>query len=183
VDTRNVDDDDPRYVLQAGVDFGGRKSGLGVRPEVLYTWRNQDNAAGFGGPCNSPLCDLLPGLVSSRVNSRTFGVALNATYRFGSGNLVRPYVLSGIGVFSTRTSSATNFGPIFGGDSIDLGDFDDLLGGRNRTSVDLGLNAGAGLEFKIGPARLFTEFRYFLADPGNGAGYSGMLPITGGIRF
>ena len=70
------------------------------------------------------------------------------------------------------------------GDSLGIPDelVDDLLR-RNRTNVDLGLNAGAGLEFKIGPARLFTEFRYFLADPGNGAGYSGMLPITGGIRF
>jgi hypothetical protein len=110
-------------------------------------------------------------------------VALNATYRFGSGNLVRPYLLSGIGVFSTRTSTNSTLLPGVVEDFPGEDGFLDELLRPNRSSVDVGLNAGAGLEFKIGPARLYTEYRYFLADPGNATGYSGMLPITAGIRF
>jgi hypothetical protein len=158
-DTRNVDDDDVRYVLQGSVDFGGRRSGLGVRPEVIYTWRDSDLNVASGATLSQ--------------RSRSFGVNLNATYRFGHSESVRPYLLSGIGVFSTRS---TGGGVTPGGQVIPQ------VG--SGSDVALGLNGGAGLEFRIAALRLFTEYRYFLADPGVGSGsFSGMLPITAGIRF
>ena len=52
-----------------------------------------------------------------------------------------------------------------------------------RDRVHLGLNAGGGLEYGRGPVRLYTEFRYFLNDAPTPRGFSGMLPITAGLRF
>jgi hypothetical protein len=158
-DTRNVDDDDVRYVVQGSVDFGGRKSGLGIRPEVIYTWRDSDMNA-------------VNGLTFSQ-RSRSFGVNVNATYRFGHSESVRPYLLSGIGVFSTRSTG----GAVAPGGQV-------LPQVGSGSNVALGLNGGAGLEFRIAALRLFAEYRYFLADPSTGGGsFSGMLPLTVGIRF
>ncbi|MGZ8634598.1 MAG: hypothetical protein ACXWZZ_12210 [Solirubrobacteraceae bacterium] len=52
-----------------------------------------------------------------------------------------------------------------------------------RNDIDVGLTAGAGLEFDIGPARLFTEFRYLLTDQQRARGFGGMLPLSVGLRL
>ena len=182
-DTRNVDDDDVRYVLQAGVDFAGRRSGLGIRPEVLYSWRDADRLG--VSPACATCSAVVPYTLSQR--SRSFGVNVNATYRFGGSESVRPYLLSGIGVFSTRhsangiqTVSASSFAPPNGSPA----QFLFIPQNVSTSDVSLGLNAGAGLEFRIAALRLFAEYRYFLTDPSGGGGtFSGMLPITAGIRF
>jgi hypothetical protein len=177
-DSRNVDDSDVRYVLQAGVDFRGRRTGLGIRPEVLYSWRDSD-VNGLAPSC--PNCSSVSPFTFSQ-RGRSFGVNVNATYRFG-GEGVRPYLLSGIGVFSTRYSAngVAMFAP--GTTTIQPGG-QFLQQNVATTDVSVGLNGGAGLEFKIAAIRLFAEYRYFLADPSTGGGsFSGMLPITAGIRF
>lgn len=151
LDVRRFGGEDNRYLGQAGVDFRGR-SGFGVRPEVIFGWtdRNLPTATGTG-------------------RSRMLGVAASGTYAFLRSSPVRPYALSGIGVFSTRTPDAA---PIVGQPQTGF-----------RNDLDLGLTAGTGLEVDFGPARLFTEFRYLLTDDPRPLGFSGVLPLTVGVRF
>lgn len=154
-----------RYLAHGGVDFQSR-TGLGLRPEVLFGWSAQPEAPSTtGGPAAT---------VYGR--SRMLGIALSGTYTFARRSPVRPYVLSGVGMFSTRLPRVD--APIPGQTRATI---------PARTVLDAGLTAGAGLELSLGPVRLFTELRYLLLDGGAGTagspGFAGMLPLTAGIRF
>jgi hypothetical protein len=176
-------DDVNRYLATAAVDFRSR-SGLGLRPEVLFAWsdRQRELLPSVVCPACAPnigLPDLGP--VELRSRSKMLGVALSGTYGFLRGSPIRPYVLGGVGVLSTRevtpivsTQQALPGTP--GGAIVTY-----RLDTRDR--VNLGLNAGGGLEFGRGPVRVFTEFRYFLNDVATPRGFSGMLPITAGLRL
>ena len=172
--------DDPRYLVQAGVDFRSR-SGLGVRPEVLVGWSDAQQTLGPVDAC--PTCLSLPTREPLRVGrSRMVGVAITGSYTLLRGSPVRPYLLSGLGVFTTRAPEPVvaivdpGRGPI--GTPPDL-----RAGSRFRNGVDVGLTAGAGLEFDLGPVRLFTEYRYLLTDQPRPLGFSGMTPLTVGLRL
>ncbi|MDF1501420.1 hypothetical protein [Roseisolibacter sp. H3M3-2] len=160
MDVREFGGDGDRFLVQGGVDFRSR-SGLGVRPEVLVAW-TESRTARSGS-------DLV---VAGR--SRLIGVAVSGTYSFLRSSPVRPYLISGLGVFSTRTPGPeVVFTP--GGGSQPASRF--------RNDVDVGLNAGGGLEFDAGPVRLFTEFRYLLTDQPRLNGFGGMMPLTIGLRL
>jgi hypothetical protein len=105
------------------------------------------------------------------------GIAVNGTYTLARSSPVRPYLLSGLGVFSTRTPQAAALTLVPGGSTNSQADV------RFRNDVDVGLTAGAGLEFDAGPVRLFTEFRYLLTDQQRARGFSGMLPLTAGLKL
>lgn len=139
-------DDVNRYLATAGVDFHTR-FGLGLRPEVMFAWSDRQRLT-------APTAAL-----DSASRSKMLGVTMNATYSLMRRAFVRPYLLGGIGVLSTRDAASAN------------------------DRVDIGLNTGAGLEFGHGPVRLYTEFRYFLNDTPSARGFSGMLPLTAGLRF
>ena len=178
IDVRDFGGEGDRYVLQGGVDFRSR-SGFGVRPEVLFAWSESASASElFSCPtCSSVLPPSLAQVSSTRGRSRMIGIAVNGTYTLARSSPVRPYLLSGIGVFSTRAPQPTviSFAP--GGTTNTQADV------RFRNDVDVGLTAGAGLEFDAGPVRLFTEFRYLLTDQQRPRGFSGMLPLTAGLRL
>ena len=179
LDVRRFGGDDDRYVLQGGVDFRSR-SGLGVRPEVVFGWTerggSQQPVLVGGAPLPPSQVAPAPG------RSRMLGVAVSGTYTLARSSPVRPYVLSGLGVFSTRS-------PQLQISAIDPVPRPGVVPGtlqtttRFRNDVDFGLTAGAGLEFDIGPARLFTEFRYLLLDQPRVNGFGGMLPLTVGLRL
>jgi opacity protein-like surface antigen len=158
LDVREFGGQDDRYVVQAGVDFRTR-SGLGVRPELLFGWTEAATQPARG-------------------RSRILGVAVNGTYTLARSSPVRPYLLSGLGVFSTRSpqTSAALVNPV-----------PPSLAAQQATSfrndIDVGLTAGAGLEFDLGPVRLFGEFRYLLTDQPRANGFGGMLPLTAGLRL
>jgi hypothetical protein len=178
IDVRDFGGRDDRYVVQGGVDFRSR-SGFGVRPEVLFAWSESTTTNDlFSCPgCSSigalPLAQVGP----TRGRSRMLGIAVNGTYTLARSSPVRPYLLSGIGVFSTRAPQPTVITLIPDGSTNAQGDV------RFRNDVDFGLTAGAGLEFDAGPVRLFTEFRYLLTDQQRPRGFSGMLPLTAGLRL
>ena len=184
LDMRRFGGTDDRYAVQGGVDFRTR-SGLGVRPEVLFAWGDapeQPIVGGFGCPvCSTTLpVGNTAQFAPATGRSRMLGVAVSGTYTFARSSPVRPYVMSGLGVFSTRTPQIdvtilANSGP--GLPTIQQ------TGRRFRNDVDVGLTTGAGLEFDVGPIRLFTEFRYLLMDQARPAGFSGMLPLTVGLRL
>lgn len=168
LDLRQFDGDDDRYVVHGGVEFRGR-GGLGMRPEVLFAW--SDPAPGsqlVPGPGGTPV--VVPGPVG---RSRALGVSLGATYTFLRGSAVRPYVIGGPGLVSTRTVLP----------APSPGQQPNAAGRRVHHELDVGLHAGTGLELVAGPVRLFSEMRYFLTDSPAPRGFSGMVPITVGLRF
>jgi opacity protein-like surface antigen len=177
-------DDVNRYVVAAGVDFHS-SFGIGVRPEVVYAWsdrqREQLPAVVCAACTANQLGTVNTTAVELRSRSQMLGVNLNATYSFLRRSMVRPYVLGGIGVLSTREAFpiVASTVPLVGNPQITTITYRT----ETRDHVDVGLNTGAGMEFGRGPVRLFTEFRYFLTDTPTTRGFSGMLPITAGLRF
>jgi hypothetical protein len=179
LDVRRFGGEDDRYVLQGGVDFRSR-SGLGVRPEVIFGWSERGTAQQPVLVGGAPAGPSQGAPVAGR--SRILGVAVSGTYTLARSSPVRPYVLSGLGVFSTRSPQLqiSAIGP-----ALQTGVAPGTLqtATRFRNDVDVGLTAGAGLEFDLGPARLFTEFRYLLTDQPRVNGFGGMLPLTVGLRL
>jgi hypothetical protein len=172
LDIREFDGADDRYVVQGGVDFRTR-GGLGMRPEVTYAWSDPGPGAQIvTGPGGTPIGSVSTG------RSRALGVMLNATYTFFRGSVVRPYLLGGPGVLSTRIAPVQATGIV-----VQPGTPATQITTSARHDLDVGLNAGAGIEVGIGPVRLFSETRYFLTDSPPVRGFSGMVPITAGIRF
>ncbi|GLC27916.1 hypothetical protein [Roseisolibacter agri] len=178
-DVRSFGGDDNRYLVQGGVDFRAR-SGLGVRPEVLFAWT--DPTANLPIiPCaacaGQPLINVSQ--PTTRGRSRMIGVAVSGTYTLARSSPVRPYLMSGLGVFSTRTPQVEV--TVAGATPAGAPNYQANVNWRN--DVDVGLTAGAGLEFDLGPARLFTEFRYLLTDQPRLRGFGGMMPLTAGLRL
>jgi hypothetical protein len=169
-----------RYLASAGVDFHG-SDGLGMRPEVVYGWTDRQSEPLQTIVC--PACTTLPTQAPAELRSRSrlLGVNLNATYTMLRGSFARPYLLGGVGVLTTREVVPVVSGvqPLNGNPQISQVTYRS----ESHDHADLGLNAGAGLEFGRGPVRLFTEFRYFLTDTPTARGFSGMLPIAAGVRF
>jgi opacity protein-like surface antigen len=178
IDVRDFGGEGDRYVVQGGVDFRSR-SGFGMRPEVLFAWSEPASTSDI---LSCPACSSLTPVAlsqvgSSRGRSRMIGIAVNGTYTLARSSPVRPYLLSGLGVFSTRSPQPTVLTFTPGGAVNTQSEV------RFRNDVDVGLTAGAGLEFDVGPVRLFTEFRYLLTDQQRPRGFSGMLPLTAGLRL
>jgi hypothetical protein len=178
IDVRDFGGQGDRYVAQGGVDFRSR-SGFGVRPEVLFAWSESASTSElFSCPgCSTAAALPLAQVSPTRGRSRMIGVAVNGTYTLARSSPVRPYLLSGIGVFSTRSPQPTAITFVPSGTTNAQADV------RFRNGVDVGLTAGGGLEFDFGPVRLFTEFRYLLTDQQRPRGFSGMLPLTAGLRL
>jgi hypothetical protein len=175
-----------RYFANAHVDFRSR-SGIGVRPEVVYGWSDRQRVSLPVYVSTCPTCSFVPPVVSGtapleiRTRSQLLGVNLNGTYTFLRGAMVRPYVLGGVGVLSTRETRpiVTSSVPLASTPTFQQVSYSTTSDDR----VNLGLNAGSGLEFGRGPVRLYVEFRYFLNDQPSTQGFSGALPITAGLRF
>jgi hypothetical protein len=92
----------------------------------------------------------------------------NVVFKFKSSeeSTFRPYILGGLGVYNTKTTGAD--------------DPDEVLGGG---VTDLGINAGAGFDFKAGGAGLFIEGRFHRIFAGDDTIRRQFIPITLGIRF
>lgn len=175
-----------RYFGNASVDFRSR-SGIGLRPEVVYAWSDRQTLALPLYVSTCPTCSAVPPIATTtqplqlRTRSQMLGVDVNGTYTFLRGSMVRPYMLAGVGVLSTRETRPTV------ASSVPLPTFPTYSQVTYATTstdhVDLGLNAGSGLEFGRGPLRLYVEFRYLLNDTPSTQGFSGALPITAGLRF
>ena len=129
------------YHLQLGEEFGHLRSGV-FRVDALYSQR----------PGN--------GLTRSPVTERTFAVAASAIFRGPSMGLLRPYALTGVG----------------------------LYGDNSWTSYAPGVNAGLGAEATVGHAHFFFESRVhqYWRDARNspplGRGVT-LAPLSIGIRF
>jgi hypothetical protein len=102
-------------------------------------------------------------------HSRMLGATADAVFALPSAMMARPYLLSGVGMYSGKTS------------------IEGL--GSSQSQTKFGLNAGAGFDFGFGGARLFAEGRFHailkgVTDPSTGAEKTGyMVPLTVGLRW
>jgi opacity protein-like surface antigen len=99
-------------------------------------------------------------------NIRALGVTGNLVYAFPQANpsMVRPYVLGGVGFFNSKGSYEA------AGISVE-----------SESSTDLGIQAGAGLNFNLSGFSTFLEAKYVnVFGDGSSANW---IPITFGIRF
>jgi outer membrane protein with beta-barrel domain len=102
----------------------------------------------------------LPVGSSGTSNLRILGVLGNAVYAF-SGTSVKTYVIAGGGLYNTRF---------------------DVDGAKSENH--LGLNAGAGMTFGLGPVTSFIEARYhFISRQPAQGGVLHFVPITFGLMF
>lgn len=92
------------------------------------------------------------------VKINTLNLSVNAVHAF-AGVGVRPYVIGGLGMYRT---SAETFGV-------------------EDSSTDLGLNGGAGVQFKLGSLQSFVEARYTHIMTDDEA--TKVIPISFGIMF
>jgi hypothetical protein len=100
------------------------------------------------------------GGATSTYGFRIAGLLANAVYAF-SGTSVKSYIVAGGGYYNTKL---------------------DVAGSKSENH--LGLNAGAGLTFGLGPIASFIESRYhFISrEPAKG-GVIHFVPITFGLMF
>jgi len=115
----------------------------------------------------------------SGYNSRDLAIYLNAIGRLSTGMMVTPYATLGFGV---NILSASDMKVEYSG----LGDItQDLtnLGiiSKPETKTKMGMNAGAGAEFKLGILVLYAEFKYVLVF--TEGGNTSLLPITIGVTI
>jgi opacity protein-like surface antigen len=123
----------------------------------------------FGGQYQMPLSGKLGlrfnadwgryGIKDIDGNTTMLGGVVNLTYDINTGTGLMPYVFGGLGYYNTKVE----------------------VGGFSADASDLAFNVGAGYNFKMGNANLFTEIRY-LSIQGDG-GSLNTLPIVVGIRF
>jgi hypothetical protein len=146
-------------VVNTGFNLNGLVEGklttvpIALRGEFTFDHFGFDESAlGFGG--------------SERVLA---GVA-NALYYFPvsvNGNVIRPYVIGGAGIYNGKFN------------------FDDAPDPGSDTNF--GLNGGAGIELPLTGIAVFLEARlhYVFSDNGdNGLGYNaGFVPLVVGLRF
>lgn len=99
------------------------------------------------------------------VNYRALGVSANAVYAFPqtTPGVVRPYVLGGVGFWNSKVSASS--GGITG----------------STSSSDLGIQAGAGINFQLSGFSTFLEAKFVnVFGDGNSVSW---IPITFGFKF
>lgn len=99
-------------------------------------------------------------------STQVLGVTANALYAFPqtSPGVVRPYVLGGVGFFNSKSTGTISGVKIEG-----------------SSSTDLGVQAGAGVNFQLSGFSTFVEAKFVnVFGDGNSVSW---IPITFGFKF
>ena len=100
------------------------------------------------------------GAASNTYSFRIAGLLANAVYAF-PGTAMKSYIVAGGGAYNTRLDVASS-----------------------KSENHLGLNAGAGFTFGLGPIASFIESRYhFISREPSKGGVIHFVPITFGLMF
>jgi opacity protein-like surface antigen len=100
-------------------------------------------------------------------NNQVIGATANALFAFPSVSPVRPYLLGGVGVYNQKIT----------------------IGDASGSESKFGINAGAGVDFSLGSAKLFADARFHAILNGSvdaetlEEANAYMIPITLGLRF
>ena len=97
------------------------------------------------------------------LKDRLMFATANAVYNFKTAETSRlhPYLIGGVGVYNNKATG------------------DDAL--SDKSTTDLGINAGAGFNIAAGAASLFVEGRFH--DIFTDGGSTQFVPLTVGVRF
>jgi hypothetical protein len=105
------------------------------------------------------------------------GISLDGRYAFFARSPVRPYLLSGFGLYQTTSTVTANYV---------CADFScqSAPGGRatfREGAFDVGLHSGVGLAFPLRRSELSLEVRFLQLMEGQPHGYT--FPVVFGLRF
>lgn len=138
---------DMGYNVTGHIYYSRSTTKLGFRGDVGYdSWEAKGSSSAY----------------DANLNSLAF--VANGTYDFGESTAaMRPYILAGVGMYRTKSSSN-----VAGIES-------------STTSSDAGIQGGVGLTFKLSGFNTFLEARYVnIFSEGNSTSFA---PIVFGIRF
>jgi hypothetical protein len=152
-----------------GLEWLHPRAPFSARLDLSYFRRANDYgdpvARGCTGPCR--FAD----------SYEMLGLSVDGRYTFFSRATVRPYLLSGFGVYHTTSSVTGNYTcqdfvcqPAPGG-----------RGAYTERSAALGLHSGFGLAVPLRRSELSLELRFLQLASGRRNGYT--LPVVLGIRF
>lgn len=133
-------DDKTGFTAGLGASFGVGTAPIRLRVEG--SWAQTKHQTGFDG------------------NTRQIGGMVSVVYPFQVAGNIKPYILGGVGVTSTRVSDGT----------------------ADTSKTGVGFGGGAGLQFAMSAANLFVEGRYLSAKGPLDFTYAS-LPITVGVSF
>src|SRR3989440_4476159 len=108
------------------VDFAFPRSPIGIRVDGTYGVNNTNNNGTF----------------PTHVQTKLLGGSVDLTYVFQASTPVRPYVLTGVGLYHVRASTT-------GGGT-----------GPDTSATKLSWNAGGGVRYGVRGSSLFLEARY-----------------------
>jgi hypothetical protein len=196
-DLRGTSNASQLWLATGGIEWMTRVPNLGLRAELTVAWRGTHEERFGPEPIPVDLdCGMACPVVGSiSTNARAYGATVSATYTLPLAGPVRPYVLTGVGAFGTRTHvrsaliglpvpqcpiemlCASAAPPIRGPSlAVDAVEAHDSRGGA-------AMHSGVGLAFRLGRAELLVEGRYVLLSSGDRRTLSGAVPLTLGIRF
>jgi hypothetical protein len=154
-----------------GLEWLHRRAPFSARLDFSY-FRSRESERTYADPC-VPDCFF-------RYRTDLFGLSLDGRYTFFARSAVRPYLVSGFGMYWVRTSTTTNY-------TFDCTDPSGCVAGAGPTRIyrdprlGLGLHSGFGLAFPIRSAEVSLELRYRQLT--SGYVYPNAVPILIGIRF
>ena len=106
-------------------------------------------------------------------NTSTIGVMGNVILKSSAAMAIKPYVIGGVGLLSSKGTA-----------SVTVGGVTASTGGDRENN--LGLQAGGGLEFQLSGFTTFIEAKFvnaFAKDGNDNRQNINWIPITFGIRF
>ncbi len=166
---------DVRYSSTSGFGTIGiereRDSRIGLRLNAEYYSRVQRYADFVLNSCGTGIC-------TTRSRLGFTGLSADGRFNLLTGR-IRPYVVSGLGVYRSISVHHTNFRC---GDDFSCVLTPGELSDMKQSTFGLGMHAGFGLSMQWRGAQIFTESRYQSVMDGMTRGAFAM-PVTLGIRF
>jgi hypothetical protein len=150
-----------------GLEWMHRRAPFSARLDLSYFRRAQDGGALF---CTTEAC------VYER-RYETLGLSLDGRYTFFSQAPVRPYLLSGFGLYVARSTLTTNFAC----EQFSCSPSPDARATNTERTVGVGLHSGFGIAVPFRRSELSLELRLLKLSTRWGDPYT--LPVILGIRF
>ena len=156
-----------------GMHWSRSRSALSGRLELTYEEESSTNRTAGGFDCAG---------CASQSGHRLTGLQISGQLDLARGTL-RPYLLSGVGIYRSASRYRVNFTCTDGADPWPTCAPDDAWRsfGTAREAV-LGLHSGAGLSVTVGRATIFAEGRLLLLSRGM-LGRGSRIPLLLGVRF
>ncbi len=166
----------PSYVGQLGLEWRKSQSRGAFRLGVQHYQQNQRWGSEYLGNCGAQC--------SRSENYGVTGFTFDGTFDLSRGR-IRPYVLSGIGIYRSSTTNRANYqcpGPRGPFGALSCTYTPDQTSEYSFATWAPGWHSGLGLSASLGRTTLFTELRVMMLGT-DGRQARGMVPLTFGVKF